>query len=188
MRRTAVVAGVLGFGFAVSGPAARAEPSPDVPDARLRESILPLSTGDAVYDIELPASVTPLEEEKNQGGTVTVRISSDVLFDFGRATLTDGARREIGEVAARLRGTTGAVRVSGHSDGIGPPAYNLTLSRERAGAVRAELLRRLSGVRLRITAEGYGETRPVEPDSIGAKDNLDGRARNRRVEITFRTS
>lgn len=192
--REVVLAGALTV--ALSGPAAAAEAPPDVPDANLLASVLPLNAGAAVLaldagaavrDIDIAASVTALEEEKSEGNLVTVRISSDVLFEFNQATLTGTARREIVRIAARLRGVTGVVRVSGHSDGIGRPAYNLRLSKARANAVRAELQRVLGGTGVRIVAAGYGETRPVAPNMSGGEDNPAGRAKNRRVEIAFQT-
>ncbi|MGH3390409.1 MAG: OmpA family protein [Actinomadura sp.] len=194
MRREVVIAGALVAALVV--PAAAADAAPDVPDANLLAAVLPLNTGaavlpldagGAVHDLDIAASVTALEEEKSEGNVVTVRISSDVLFEFNQATLTAVARREIGRMATRLRGATGVVRVSGHSDSIGRPAYNLRLSQARANAVRAELQRALGGAGVRIVATGYGETRPVAPNMSDGEDNPAGRAKNRRVEIAFQT-
>jgi outer membrane protein OmpA-like peptidoglycan-associated protein len=188
VRRTGVSIAVLVVIFMAPGPAARAEQGPDVPDANLRASVLPLDIAASVKALDVAASVSPLEEERSEGGTVTVRISSDVLFDFNRATLTEVARRRIGAIASRLRAATGTVRVSGHSDSVGTPAYNLTLSQHRAEAVRDELRRQLNGASLQVTAIGYGEARPVAPNTTGGRDDPGGRARNRRVEITFKQS
>jgi outer membrane protein OmpA-like peptidoglycan-associated protein len=215
VRRTIVIAGALAAALVIpvipvitvipasaGGAGSAVRTGPDVPDANLRASVRSLNTsvrslniGAAVRDIDLSRSVTALEEEKSEGGVVTVRISSDVLFEFNEATLTAAARQEIGRIATRLRGVTGVVRVSGHSDSIGQPAYNLRLSRARANAVAAELRRLLGGAGraggaggVRITAAGYGETRPVAPNMSDGEDDPAGRAKNRRVEITFRTS
>jgi outer membrane protein OmpA-like peptidoglycan-associated protein len=159
---------------------------PDVPDQNLVESVLDLRAGQSVFDIDLSRAVIPLEEESASGGSVTVRISADVLFDFGQANLTGTARREIGEIATRLRGTTEAVRVVGFTDNIGTPASNLALSRRRAVAVKTELAKQANGAA--IVAIGRGEANPVAPNTKDGKDYPAGRALNRRVEITFNTS
>lgn len=182
MRRPIVIAGVLAL---VLGAPAVAGADPSVPDGNLTKSVLSIDTGRAVNGIDLSEAVIPLEEEENSGAQVTVRISADVLFDFGKATLTDTARRRIADLAPRLRDAKGTVQVSGHSDSIGDPGYNLTLSEERAEAVKAELQDALEGAAPRIQAKGYGETKPVAPNEQGGKDDPEGRAKNRRVEITY---
>jgi outer membrane protein OmpA-like peptidoglycan-associated protein len=183
MRVTRTVAVAALAVVALPGVAAA---QPDVPDQNLVASVLNLHAGQSVLAIDLSSAVIPLEEESTSGGTVTVRISADVLFEFGRANLTEVARREIGEIATRLQGTTGAVRVVGYTDSIGTPASNLVLSRQRANAVKTELGGRAGGVA--IAAVGRGEANPVAPNTKDGKDYPAGRAANRRVEITFNTS
>jgi outer membrane protein OmpA-like peptidoglycan-associated protein len=187
MRRTAVVAGVLGAALVVP-PAVAAAAEPGEPNPSSTASVLPLDTGASVVGLDLEQAVIPLEQEKTDGGQVTVSISADVLFDFGKATLTAAARRRIAELAPRLRQARGAVQVSGHSDSVGDAGYNLTLSKQRADAVKSELQNVLKGAGPRIDAKGYGETRPVAPNEEGGKDDPEGRAKNRRVEIAYRTS
>ncbi|MBO2458849.1 OmpA family protein [Actinomadura violacea] len=187
MRRTAVVAGALSAVLAVP-PVAAAAAEPGAPDPNLTASVLSLDTGASVVALDLKESVVSLEQEKTDGGQVTVSLSADVLFDFGKATLTAAARRRIADLAPRLRQARGAVQVSGHSDSIGDAGYNLTLSKQRADAVKSELLNVLKGAGPRIDAKGYGETRPVAPNESGGKDDPEGRAKNRRVEIVYRTS
>ncbi|MFF5260630.1 OmpA family protein [Actinomadura viridis] len=178
----ALALGVPGVASAVPGPPS----GDDVPDAQMAESIRTFDLGPAVRGIDIAASVLPLESEETTGGRITVRMSADVLFDFNKATLTDAARRRIGRLATRLRGSTGTVEVAGHSDAIGAPAYNQALSARRAEAVKAELVRLLGGsAGSRVQARGYGENRPVAPNEKGGKDDPEGRAKNRRVDITF---
>ncbi|WP_433245877.1 OmpA family protein [Actinomadura nitritigenes] len=188
MRRTiAVAAAVLlaaSTSLSVSGQAG-ADTDPVVPDANIAASVKTIGTAGAVRAIDLTRAVVPLETEDDNGSQVTVHISADVLFDFGKAELTDAARRRIADLAPRLRDARGTVQVSGHSDSVGSPSYNLDLSQQRADAVKAELVRALGGTTLRIEAKGYGETRPIAPNLVGGKDNPAGRAKNRRVDITF---
>lgn len=174
--------GTSGTGLAGAGPTR----DPNVPDSNLQESIRPLYADRAVLSIVTSESVSPLEEEYSSGGTTTVRISSDVLFEFGEATLTGVARKRLDAIAATLTGAAGQVRVIGYTDGIGSPGANLRLSRERAEAVKAQLTKALGGARVQILASGRGEADPVEPNSSGGKDNPAGRAKNRRVEISYK--
>jgi outer membrane protein OmpA-like peptidoglycan-associated protein len=194
MKRPATLAAALVVLLALPGVAGVAGADPTVPDGNLGQSILDLKTAEAtldvkapesVFDLRLAESIQPLEEEQTKGSQVTVRLSADVLFDFNEATLTPAAKRRIAALAPRLRGAPGVVRVSGHSDSLGATDYNMTLSRRRAEAVKAELQRVLGDTSTRITATGLGETKPVAPNKIGDKDNPDGRAKNRRVEISF---
>ncbi len=70
--------------------------------------------------------------------------------------------------------------VEGHTDSQGNESMNQSLSRRRAIAVREYILSNIAMSADRITAVGYGESRPVAPNSTEA-----GRARNRRIEITL---
>jgi outer membrane protein OmpA-like peptidoglycan-associated protein len=72
------------------------------------------------------------------------------------------------------------VVVEGHTDSQGNESMNQDLSRRRAIAVREYLLSNIAMSADRITAVGYGESRPVAPNNSEA-----GRSRNRRIEITL---
>ena len=104
-----------------------------------------------------------------------------VFFDWDRYNLTDRARQIITEAAQNAR-STGSTRieVAGHADRSGTPQYNMGLSRRRADAVAAELVR--NGVqRSEITVEAFGESRPLVPTADGVRE-----PQNRRVEIVLR--
>jgi outer membrane protein OmpA-like peptidoglycan-associated protein len=101
-----------------------------------------------------------------------------VYFAFGSSELQPASEPAVASVAALLgRHTDWSLAVEGHTDSVGDDAANQRLSLARAEAVRSALAER--GVAFaRIRAEGYGATRPREPNST-----LEGRARNRRVEL-----
>jgi outer membrane protein OmpA-like peptidoglycan-associated protein len=182
MRRPAIITGVLALALTVP---ATAGADPGVPHENLAKSVRSIDTGRAVRGIDLSRAVVALEEEHTDGEQVTVRLSADVLFDFGKAVLTPAARRRIADLAPRLRDAKGTVQVAGHSDSIGDEAYNLSLSEQRAKAVEAELRQALKGTPLQIEAKGYGETKPITPEEKDGKDDPEARAKNRRVEITY---
>jgi outer membrane protein OmpA-like peptidoglycan-associated protein len=120
------------------------------------------------------------------GGTkrTVIRLPGDVLFAFGSAELTPAAREAIAAVHDEIgSGGTGTVTIEGHTDAIGSDADNQALSERRAAAVRGALEQAL-GTGYQYTSVGFGETRPVAPNTKpDGSDDPDGRALNRRVEI-----
>ena len=69
------------------------------------------------------------------------------------------------------------VSIEGHTDNVGVPAENLTLSQKRSDAVKAYLVS--AGIsETRLTATGYGDTKPIADNKTKA-----GKAKNRRVDF-----
>ena len=101
-----------------------------------------------------------------------------VNFDFNSADIRPEAVPVLDQGAEILAGNPGVdVRVEGHTDSVGSPEYNRTLSIRRAEAVFRYLVNR--GVDPeRCHVEGFGATRP-----IASNQTEEGRAQNRRVEL-----
>jgi OmpA-OmpF porin, OOP family len=177
--RTVLGAGALAV--ALAAPAA----AQDVGAQQLRESVETIRLDESIKTIDLDESVEDLQVERERGGNVTLTVSSDVLFEFDRARLTPVARATVERIAARISAGRGPVLVDGHTDSLGSDAYNLRLSRRRAATVSAALRAGLPGG-IAIRSRGFGESRPVEPNTVGGEDNPEGRAKNRRVTIRFR--
>jgi outer membrane protein OmpA-like peptidoglycan-associated protein len=111
----------------------------------------------------------------------------DVLFEFDRAELTESARAKIhavSEIVVRLAPER-TLSVEGHTDSVGTEEYNLDLSLRRAQSVMDEL--RTGGVlQEKIRSVGHGERYPVAPNqSTEGRDDPQGRAQNRRVEVVI---
>ncbi|MBM4255485.1 MAG: OmpA family protein [Deltaproteobacteria bacterium] len=109
----------------------------------------------------------------------------DVLFEFGKANLTSGARDKARDIAEVLNNQAKDRRVSieGHTDSIGTDAANQTLSERRASSVASALENEGVG-QDRIATKGYGKRYPVAPNkNTDGSDNPSGRAKNRRVEV-----
>lgn len=108
-----------------------------------------------------------------------VRVELDVKFDFDKSVVKPNSYGDVKNLAdfmAQYPATN--VEVAGHTDSVGPDAYNQKLSQRRADAVKQVLVK--DGVApSRITAVGYGESRPVADNATEA-----GRAVNRRVEAS----
>lgn len=124
----------------------------------------------------LVAEITDLRETQ-RGLVISL---SDILFDVGKSTLKPGSQASIGRIAVVLRQyPQHQILVEGHTDATGSDEFNLGLSQDRAHAVRLALVE--GGVDAsKITAEGFGESRPV-----ASNDTPAGRQQNRRVEIVI---
>ncbi|HTI39997.1 MAG TPA: OmpA family protein [Vicinamibacterales bacterium] len=106
----------------------------------------------------------------------------DLYFDFNSDSLRQESEPTLGEIADVLRRHPDwKLSVEGHTDNIGTDQANLDLSRRRAASVKAALTSRYQVAGSRLTTEGYGESRPQDTN-----DTLEGRARNRRVELVRR--
>jgi outer membrane protein OmpA-like peptidoglycan-associated protein len=105
---------------------------------------------------------------------------SDVLFDFGKATLRPEAREKLAKVSGILLAyPTIRVQVEGNTDSVGSDEFNQNLSEKRAFGVRDYLAAQgVDGNRL--TAVGFGKTKP-----IASNDTAEGRQQNRRVEMVL---
>jgi OOP family OmpA-OmpF porin len=105
-------------------------------------------------------------------------IAHNVLFTSSSAKFRDTSFAALDTLAARmLAHPEWHLTIEGHTDNSGLPGKNRQLSQDRAGAIKAYLLGK--GIpENRITAIGYGSTRPVSDNRTVA-----GRAANRRVEF-----
>ena len=111
-----------------------------------------------------------------------IEIQQQLKFDSGSSRITAaGSFAILDEVAQALTDSTfiKRIRIEGHTDSAGEDASNLRLSQTRADAVKAELIKR--GIDpARMEAVGYGETRPLAPNTTAR-----GRAENRRTEFNI---
>jgi outer membrane protein OmpA-like peptidoglycan-associated protein len=106
-------------------------------------------------------------------------VTYGIYFDFAQATLKPESGPVLKEIAQALKDNPDwKLTVEGHTDNIGGDAYNLDLSKRRALAVKEALVAQYSIAPDRLANEGFGASRPVE-----SNDTLEGRARNRRVEL-----
>jgi outer membrane protein OmpA-like peptidoglycan-associated protein len=102
-----------------------------------------------------------------------------IYFAFGSAKLVGESDLALSQVSKLLADNPAwVVTVEGHTDSIGAHAANLDLSKRRAAAVRDALVTRFGVASARLSAAGFGDTRPVASNAT-----IEGRARNRRVEL-----
>lgn len=108
-------------------------------------------------------------------------LDSMSLFDSGKAQLKPGSMRAmVGALEMIKAHSDKRILVAGYTDNVGSADSNLTLSLARAGAVRDWLIEASGIAATQFATQGYGDTRP-----IASNDTPEGRARNRRVEITL---
>ena len=119
----------------------------------------------------------PEAEVVRDGDKVYVALPSGILFDLGKDALKPGAKESLGNAAVTLKDSQTNIVIQGHTDSTGSDAVNQPLSERRANRVREFLISR--GVPAsRMTAVGYGSSRPAVPNDTEAN-----RALNRRVQL-----
>ncbi|MEC7764371.1 MAG: OmpA family protein [Pseudomonadota bacterium] len=140
---------------------------------RLTDDGVDCGTSFAGADVDAVAAI---------GSALRFTLDGAVLFAHDSAELLPDAQAALDALASEIaQANIAGFRVVGHTDATGSDAYNLTLSQDRAAAVRDyfSAADALSGVD--ISSEGRGESDPV-----ASNDTEDGRAENRRVEIIAR--
>jgi len=101
----------------------------------------------------------------------------NVFFDTGKSTLRTESYKELNELLEVMKfKKTMKIEIGGHTDDVGEDAANQKLSKDRANAVRNYLLKEIEPER--VTAVGYGESKP-----IAYNDTPEGRQKNRRTEV-----
>ncbi|MFN9710941.1 MAG: OmpA family protein, partial [Bacteroidota bacterium] len=105
-------------------------------------------------------------------------VLNNIFFNTGSAELQPASTIELEKLVQLLSDNVGLrIEISGHTDNIGKPADNLTLSNNRAKAVVNFLIQK--GIAAgRLTAKGFGETQPVAENT-----SEEGRSQNRRTEL-----
>ena len=124
-------------------------------------------------------SLTPAMKGDTLAGIHTI-VLKNVLFEVGSAILTKESFMELDRIAEYLNVKPELnIYILGHTDNAGNSKANLTLSNQRAKAVRDYLFNKKIAP-ARMSYQGYGDTRPLVPN-----DNETNKAINRRVEIRW---
>ncbi len=105
----------------------------------------------------------------------------NVFFDTGKSTLRMESNGELDRIVKLLKDVpTLKIEISGHTDNTGSAAINETLSQQRAEAV-VTYLKNKGIAPTRLTAKGYGASKPVNSNSSD-----EGRQQNRRTEFEIK--
>jgi len=145
--------------------------------------------GDGVLDYQdncpkIPGTVSNkgCPEIKKEIKKLFQKALQGIQFETGKYVIKPVSFKILNQIAEVLvANPTYLVEVQGHTDNVGKPAANMTLSDNRANAVKEYLVKK--GVAAtRMTSHGYGDTMPV-----ASNKTTKGKALNRRVEfvVTF---
>lgn len=160
-------------------PQAPAPPVPTVPTVAVPSTIADDLLA-AIARVDPSGHVAVTEDARG----VVVSLPEASAFGEGQADLSQAARHVIRELAVVLEADTGEIRIEGHSDDVPITtsrfASNWDLSAARATEVIRFLLAQTAIAPARLSAAGYGEFRPVAPNT-----SPESRARNRRVDIVL---
>ena len=147
---------------------------------------------DAESASETPRSIFQEDPAEGGEGVLTVPqlppLETTLSFADGTSDLTEAVRAELATILGSQQiDAGGRIVLRGHSDSAGSDEENLEASRERAEAVRDFLVE--NGVaEERITVIAFGEQNPISPNALpDGSPNEEGRATNRRVEVTVET-
>jgi OmpA-OmpF porin, OOP family len=117
-----------------------------------------------------------LKDQLAEAGRI---VTHGILFDSGSAKIKAESYKTLADIG-QLLADDAALRLSieGHTDSDGSDTSNLTLSQQRAEAVRAWLIESGKLDAGRLEFKGFGESKPIDTN-----DTPEGKANNRRVEL-----
>ena len=113
---------------------------------------------------------------------IKIDLPSDILFDFDEYNLRPDGREALKKVAAVIKSYPGkTVLIEGHTDSEGSREYNMKLSFKRAESVKKWFRDMENLTDTKFQTKGWGESKPRF-----LNDTVEGRQKNRRVEIKIR--
>ena len=126
-------------------------------------------SSDSTYEKNIP--LQPIEANASI-------VLKNIFFDLNKFDLKPESQAELDKLVQLLADNPNLrIEISGHTDNVGKPADNLTLSNNRAKSVINYLIGKNIAAQ-RLTSKGYGETKPVADNKTE-----EGRALNRRTEM-----
>jgi outer membrane protein OmpA-like peptidoglycan-associated protein len=136
-----------------------------------------------VFQVRVTTITYPVEQPKPQIEEQLAKQKKAVIygiyFDFNEATIKKESQPVLKEIADAMKNNPDWVlTVNGYTDNIGGDTYNVDLSKRRAASVKQALVSQYGIAPERLTTNGFGAASPVDRN-----DTLEGRARNRRVEL-----
>ncbi len=132
-------------------------------------------------DVSVKPVASPVDSTVCQQLFVEMLGKGKIRFESGRATIDPDSMGLLDRlIETALRCPTANLEIAGHTDSDGDDAANLALSTRRAQAV-VDYLVKAGLPKDRVTAVGYGDTRPVAPN-----DTDENKAKNRRIDFVVR--
>lgn len=120
-----------------------------------------------------------------EAGSISFRISDEILFPSGEADLTDRGLEVLGRLIPVLQASDHRITVEGHTDDVPIATERFPSNWELATGRATRVVRFLQGQGIaatRLQATGLADTRPIADNATE-----EGRAQNRRVELVLQT-
>lgn len=172
----------LAVSLLAAGTPAPTGPTEPITPKQIADSVTAYSPDKSVETWLLDKSVTSLAGTGTSGASTTLTLGTDVLFDFGKDALdavsVKALDSRLDDIPQRAR-----VKIVGYTDAIGSTSSNLGLSERRARAVARAVTKARPD--LKTSATGRGESNPVADNGTPKNDDPAGRAKNRRVELSW---
>lgn len=138
----------------------------------------------AVKPAPQPVQPAPVVEQSAAKASAAQLCSPTVLnikFDTNKTAIKPAYQDELAKLGAFLKDNPNAKgSIEGHTDSVGSKKANMKLSQRRAESVRSYIIKNSGVDASRITAKGFGPTKPVADNKTAA-----GKAKNRRIEANF---
>ena len=134
----------------------------------------------AALEAQKKAEAEAAKKEELKNKIANLFKLENIEFNVNKSTLTQKGQNTVNKLAAILDEYTSVnIEIAGHTDSDGSATYNQKLSQSRVDTVKSKLVGK--GINAsRLTAKGYGETKPLVPNTTRAN-----KAKNRRVEINI---
>lgn len=135
----------------------------------------------AEKDVEEQPSVVKLKVTTEEIKRDKPFLINDIYYRTNSADINESSQHILTAFAEYLQANPNLyIEIRGHTDNVGSDGDNLALSMDRAFEVKS-FLEKKGVAGKRVTARGYGESKPV-----ASNDNADGRAQNRRTEFVIK--
>ena len=135
---------------------------------------------DFLKDNNLMESVNIIEGNKG----MVIRFKDGVLFESGEASISKGGFTVLNEITEKIKDIPNLIIIEGFTDNVPIKTSefpsNWELSVARAIGVAKFMIDDMGINEERISVSGFGEQRPID-----SNDTAEGRANNRRIEITI---
>lgn len=135
---------------------------------------------DFLENNNLLESVNIIEEDRG----LVIRFKDGVLFDSGKAEISKGGHSVLNEIAGKVQGIENRIIIEGFTDNLPIKTNdfpsNWELSTARAIGVARFMIDDMGIEEERISVSGFGEQKPIDTN-----ETEEGRANNRRIEITI---
>ncbi|MCE5262934.1 MAG: OmpA family protein [Deltaproteobacteria bacterium] len=159
-----------------AAPVVVAPPPPPPPPAPAPEPLPPPPPPPPPVVEKAAPPASAMEKSITEKGRVTLNVE----FDFGKATIRKGEQADIAQLADVMKKYPDLkITIEGHTDNVGNAKYNEKLSLQRANAVKKNLVDKYGIAASRLDTKGYGMTKP-----IASNKTKEGRQKNRRVEAS----